>query len=251
MTSYFLKPVMTMSLAMGFTLLAQGQTSSPVGMNAQLNLQALNRGSDSNVRLFDNRYQGMKGNPYFVNSWLPGSLVLKTDNTGKTEKYSNVLLKFDVYGNHLAAVIPGSKDTVLFSTSPVVSFHLEAPTNSQPILFKRVPEAKAIDTKLADVFFAVLYDGKSQLLKRVNKKKIEANFKGPYSAGQTYDELVDEVQYYVLANGKLERVKLNRKSLLEAIPDKAEKVKSWMTAQKVNIDKEEDVVKVLTFYDSL
>lgn len=220
-----------------------------------MNLQTLSsKGSDANVQIFDNRYQGVKGSPYFLDLFVDGTVEIKSGNAGKSEVYKGVRLKYDAFSNALQAVLPASKDTLQFSTTPVISFSLEMPTTGQPLVFKRFKEAQTVDPNLRETFFAVLQestDGKVALVKRIGKKKIDANFKGPYSSGQTYDEIVEDIQYYVVANGSMQKVKLNKKSIVEALPNQSEKLKSYIASQKLAMSSETDLVKVVTYYQSL
>ncbi|GGK68061.1 hypothetical protein ACD591_16795 [Rufibacter glacialis] len=251
----FSKTLAFLAIGVASSTVAVGQTSTPIGTDAQMNLNALATSpATSNVRMFDNRYQGVKGSPYFLEAWVPGTVELKTNNTGKSEVFKDLRLKYDVFTNLLFAVLPQTKDTIQFSTAPVLTFSLELPTNPSPLLFTRLKEAKALDPALAESFFAVVLDsegGKAKLVKRVAKSKIEANFKGAYSSGQAYDELIDETQYYVVANGAMRRVKLNRKSVLEALPDQAEKLKSFISSQKIAMNSETDLIKVVAYSQTL
>ncbi|ALJ00598.1 hypothetical protein DC20_18490 [Rufibacter tibetensis] len=217
-----------------------------------MNLQAVARG-DANVQMFDNRYQGVKGSPYYLDQWVPGSLVMKVGNTGKSESFTGLQLKYDVFSNLLLAVVPQTKDTIQFGISPIISFNLDL-SGGGPISFTRIKEAQSLDANLRDAFFGVLYTdatGNTSLVKRIVKKKIDANFKGPYSSGQAYDEIVDETLYYVVANGKMQRVKMNRKSVMEAFPEHAEKLKSYISSQKLAMNSEGDLIKVVSYYQSL
>ncbi|WP_210488949.1 hypothetical protein [Rufibacter aurantiacus] len=248
------KSLFVFTLGLTYSTLGFSQTNAPQGMAAQMNLNTLAAGGNAaNVRIFDNRYEGVKGSPYFMEAWLPGEIEIKAGNTGKTELFKDLNLKYDVFSNLLVAVIPQTKDTLQISTLPVISFRMEAPAGDK-LEFRRIKEARELDPALADAFFAVLYDsqnGKATVVKRIAKKKIEANFKGPYSAGQTYDEIVDETSYYVVANGKMKKVKLNKKSLLEAFPEKADQIKSFISSQKLAMSSEADLVKAVTYYQSI
>ncbi|RNI30677.1 hypothetical protein [Rufibacter latericius] len=247
----------TVFLALGLmdASIAFSQTNAPLGAAAQMNLDALAAGGNSaTVRLYDNRYEGLKGSPFFMDAWAPGQIELKAGNTGKTQIIKDLQLKYDVFSNLLVAVSPNSKDTLQISTSPVISFSLNLPTGGNPLEFRRISEAQAFDPTLANEFFAVLHDskdGKVALVKRIAKKKVEANFKGPYSAGQTYDELVNETNYYVVANGKMQRVKLNKKSMVEALPNQADKLKAYISSQKLSMSSEADLIKVASYYQTL
>lgn len=200
---------------------------------------------------FDNRYQGIRGTPYFLDSWVPGSLMIKKNNFGATEEVKNLLLKYDVHGNQIAAVIAESKDTLLVNASFISSFRLNLPGYDKSIEFRAIPEAHLVNPKLADAFFAVLFDGKTKFVKGVSKTFVPANFKGGYSAGISYDELAEETQYYFLSGGQMFKTKLNRKALLDAMPAQQEKLKSFISSQKLAMNTEADFIKVLGYLETL
>ncbi|WP_207430393.1 hypothetical protein [Sabulibacter ruber] len=249
------KTLLLLGFGISFSTLSYSQGNAPQGMAAQQNLQTLTDGKTfSSVRVFDNRYEGVKGSPYYTTAWVPGKIEIKTGNTGKTQVFNDLQLKYDVYSNYLLAVIPQSKDTLQLSTTPVISFTLGIPSGSGDLVFKRFKEAQALDPALGESFFGVLYNGennKPTLVKRVAKKKIEANFKGAYSAGQTYDEIVDETQYYVVSDGKMQRVKLNKKSIQEAFPSQADKIKNFISSNKLAMSSEADLIKVVAYIQSI
>ncbi|MBC3539710.1 hypothetical protein ACFSC6_21525 [Rufibacter sediminis] len=231
------------------------QTTAPQGMAAEMNLKILaSGGSATTATVFDDRYQGVKGSPFYVDAWVPGQVEVKAGNTGKTQVFQDLKLKYDVFSNLLLAVMPQSKDTLVLNTTPVISFHLELPTGGTPLEFRRIKEARELDPALGNEFFAVLHDskdGKVALVKRAAKKKVAADFKGPYSSGQAYDEIVNETNYYLVANGKMQRVKLNKKSVLEVFPEKADVLKAYMSAQKLAMSSEADLLNVVQYYQSL
>ncbi|AMM52219.1 hypothetical protein TH61_14900 [Rufibacter sp. DG15C] len=233
-------------LLLGTSSFAQNTLS---GLTAQNNVNAAAGGSM--FQTFDNRYEGVRGNPYFVDAWLPGSITIKKNNVGSTEEFKNLKVKYDVHGNQVAAVVPETKDTILINANIISSFKVEMPPHAAPIEFRTLPGARTADPKLTDIFFAVLYDGKTKLVKSVSKQFIKANFKGGYSAGNAYDELVDQSQYYLVAGNGLVKTKLTKKALLEALPAQQEKLKGFIASQKLLMNTEADFIKVLAYTETL
>ncbi|WP_148041394.1 hypothetical protein [Rufibacter immobilis] len=249
------KALLVVGLCCSWTTFSYGQGNTPMGLAGQTNVQSLGRlGGAGSTVVFENRYQGVKGSPYFWDVWAPGKVIVKSGNSDKNEVFANIKLKFDAYSNLLVAVIPQTKDTLQFGTAPIISFTLQHPIVGNSIDFRRIKEAQAIDPALSDAFFAVLTEStdiKTSLVKRVLKKKIDANFKGGYSAGQTYDEIVDESQYYIVHNGKMQRVKINRKSLLDVFPSQADKLKAYIVSNKLAMSSEADLIQVLQYFYTL
>ncbi|GAA4297862.1 hypothetical protein [Nibribacter koreensis] len=220
-----------------------------IGLAAQNNVKAA--ASGSLFQTFDNRYEGVRGTPFFMDAWLPGSILIKKNNSGATEEFKNLKLKYDVHGNQLAAVVSETKDTILINANIISSFKVEIPPYTNPVEFRTFTAARSLDAQLVDVFFAVLHDGHNKLLKSVTKRFVKANFKGGYSAGNSYDELVEEAQYYLLNDDRMVKTKLTRKALVEALPAQQEKIKAYITSQKLAMNSEADFISVLAHLDAL
>ncbi|WP_192820877.1 hypothetical protein [Rufibacter sp. LB8] len=254
MKSFIRKVGLSMTLGLGMTYgsSAQNTLDGAAGQQTLNMLSSLGKsGATGGVLGFDNRYAGMKGHPYFIDSWLPGSVEIAVDNKGKTQAYDNLKIKYDVFSNLLVAVLPKSTDTIQFSTNAVKSFALDLPSATGPIEFRKFKEAQALDPKLSETFMAVLHSGKSTFLKKVGKTKVEASYKGAYSMNRPYDELVDEQQYFLIVDGQMRKIKLAKKSVLEALGPKQVQVKSFMDKEKINISSEGDVVRVLAYFETL
>jgi hypothetical protein len=188
-------------------LVAQAQTS-PTGQDAEQNLTNVGTNNLSTVvRLFDNRYQGMRGSPYLLNYWTPADITFANN---KTEK--DVPIKYDVHANQLMMRRPQGDSVVI--VSPVVSsFQLKDVNNGKNRVFSRFSDAKTDDSSLKEELLEVLHEGKTALLIRYDKTIQKASYQGAYNANRTYDELEDEKSYYLRkADQTFVKTKLNKKT---------------------------------------
>ncbi|MCC9135364.1 hypothetical protein ACFSKU_11470 [Pontibacter silvestris] len=167
------------------------------------------------ILTYNNRYEGVKGTPYFVDDWHKGTLGFK--NT----IYDQVEVKYNVYENR---VLYRGTDGKEFFLEPhqIDYFTIDSFT------FKKPENLKGLDVKLMNSFFAVLHEGKKcQLLMLPEKTFIKANYQGGYSAGNTYDELQTAKRYYFVDhNNEAQKIKLNKKSLLQVLHNKNPEVES-------------------------
>lgn len=221
------------------------QSRSPVGYDAQVNLNAL-AGATGNgngvVRSFDNRYEGVKGSPFWVDQWLPGEVELNNGN-----KITNVQIKFDALGHMLYLKTPRN-DSVKLGEAFVKRF--TAKQDDAPQTFQRLSNAgDALKTKLV----RVVYEGKYSLAELIQKNMQKADFKGAYSSNVRYDEIYAENAYYLIRpDGTSEKVKLNKKSIIGALGDAAgPKVDEYAKTNKLDFKNESDLVKALTFASGL
>ena len=65
------------------------------------------------------------------------------------------------------------------------------------------------------------------------------------------DKYVEMYSYYFFVNGKYEKVKLNKNSVLKYTNDKSALVKEFASKNKLKYDLDDDVSKILKYYDSL
>lgn len=218
-------------------------------MNLRLN--ALNgAGTAPLIWRVDTRYEGLRGTPYFQPAWAKGQIELADGR-----KYTDVPLKFDAYRQALILLRPKQgNDSIIIEQHTVSQFRLgtsaAGDTDAREYLFKRYPTVKADDPVVRDGYFLVLYEGKTALLKRVAKSFRAADFKAAYSSGVRYDTYSDAHSYYVLKpDQKLTKVKLSKKSLLDALDDRSDALKTF--ANKLGFKSEADAVALVRQYDSL
>ncbi|AQG78492.1 hypothetical protein [Spirosoma montaniterrae] len=200
---------------------------------------------NSFILTVDNRYEGLVGTPYFLPKWTNGQVDLVG---GKT--YTNVPLKFDAARQALILLRPRQgNDSIIIDRATVQNFRLDNGAG-QVYLFRRYPSAKTSEAEAAGGYFLVLHEGKTSLLKRVSKTFQAADFKGAYASGDRYDTFTDANTYYLLKpDQSLTKVKLSKKSLLDALADKRDALKP--AADKLSLKTEADAIALVKEYDGL
>ena len=218
-------------------------TESPEANLRVNSLQVLN--PYSFIMTIDNRYEGLVGSPYFSSEWSNGQIMMLGNKT-----YTNVPIKFDAYRQALILLRPKQgNDSIIIDRPTVLGFQLENKLG-ESYLFRRYPGAKFGDKAIADGYFMVLYEGKTALLKRVTKTLQGADFKGGYSSGNRYDSFANANSYYLLKSDQtLTRIKLNKKTLLDALSDKRDALKAF--ADPLDLRSEADAAALVKQYDSL
>lgn len=227
--------------------LVLAQTDRPIGLDAERNLAELGNGKNATmVRTYDNRYEGMKGTPYFNAEWGKATL------TAGKNLFHNVEVKYNAYDNHILFRNASGQEFIL-DPSKVDSFVLRDSKTKQEYRFKKLEELASQNPKLAQRFVLALYDGKGMQFVMVPQKNlVKASYKGAYNTGNKYDELQDEQSYYLLSSpSSVSKVKLNKKGLLKALPDHQGKVESYITAERIDASSEAGWVKALAYYESL
>lgn len=209
--------------------------------------QIVGAGPNSMVNTIDNRYEGLKGTPYFLPDWIKGQVEMMT---GKN--YTNVPLKFNAHKQQLILLRTASgNDSIIIDASQVKRFTL-AGNDGQTYLFERLPTAKINDQSLKDGYFLVLYAGKNTLLKRVAKTVKVADYKNPYASDVRYDAYQNAFSYYLLKPDQtLTKVKLSDKSIIDALGDRKDELKAFSKQENLTFKTDSDAVMLVKKYDSL
>lgn len=228
------------------TAVGQAATTTP-DPNVGLRLNTLLNGG-SMIERIDTRYEGQHGSPYLLSNWTKGEVKLVDGRA-----YTNVPLKFNALKQELVILRPRmGNDSIIVDRRTVAGFALADSSSGQFYPFRRYPNVKTDDPTLRDGYFLVLYAGKTALLKRVAKVFKAANYRGGYSANVRYDSYDDQFTYYLLKSDQtLTRVKLTRKTLLEALSDQQDALKTFADQQKLDLKTEADAVTLVKQYDGL
>ena len=152
----------------------------------------------------------------------------------------NVLLRFDQVQDQL--LFKDNTDKEMLFSEPIVEFTIDGD------IFRGgyVP----IDGAKPSVFYEVLEDGKTQLLKRTSKKIFEET---PYSSATKVKTISSTETYYLLPNGgtQLVKVKKDKKSLLDAMGNKKSELDQFIKDQRLNLRNDSDMAKLVAYYNSL
>ncbi|KUG07337.1 hypothetical protein ASU33_13345 [Solirubrum puertoriconensis] len=208
-------------------------------------------GSFSMAVPFDNRYIGMKGTPYTVPRWLPGTIYMR-----RGIQASDLPLKYDSFGQRLLALRP-SKDSIMVDLNQIDKFVLRETVPSsdgKPVvqterLYQRLENPPAA---IRDSFVEVLYardNGKYALYKLPRKIFIKSQPDQGYNSGRDYNEIMDVSELYLkLPSGTLAKLAKPGNKQLEAVLPKEEAER--LKALKLNIKSEDDLRKVVAQLDT-
>lgn len=185
-------------------------------------------------RTFDaDKYSATRGTPFLFEKWMPGTA------TSDRGVYPNLELKLDAYNNVLYF---NRDDQPHEFMDHIKSFTLRSGTDT--LYFKKGITGSNLK---ADQFVQVLADGNLGFYRSDIKTISEMS---EINAGivKTFNT---STRYYILKNGATQLVKLNKGDILEYMKDKEDKVKEYMDSNKIQGKKENDLVKIIRYYNSL
>ena len=100
-------------------------------------------------------------------------------------------------------------------------------------------------------FLQVLYEGKTMLYKRRVKEFQEEDYKNPYSDAKRYDEYTDRILYMIKQNNVLKDLKPRKKAVLKLLSDQADKIGVFIKENELNLHNEDDLVRLIDYYNKL
>ncbi len=192
----------------------------------------------------DELYEGIKGTPYLFDTWREGNIILKDSSLIK-----DINIKYNIYTDDVLYLNSKSGDSLIIDRHRIDAFEIKGDSSADLLLFSDIrlkPGSKDKST-----FARVLYNGETKLLIKYIKVFIKADYKGAYTAGRRYDEYTDNSQYYIMKDNELNRIKLNKKAITKVLADRENDVKSFIDKEGTDFDNENDVIKLLEYYDSL
>ena len=213
-----------------------GLAQTPQGIQAESNLRALGEvGKANTIKTFNNRYEGVRGNPFLRDKWTKTEVVSSKGDTLFT------LTKLNIYEHDVWAIL-STGDSVIVDKGLIKSFSFVDPISKTQRTFEFIVDKQA-------GYFEVLYSGSSfRLLCRRKKEFIKAMTSGSYGTGNPYDEFVEtKPQYFVIGNKpKLQRLKPTSEAVIAIFGPTA---KTVMAEEKSDLKNEADLVALVKAID--
>lgn len=177
----------------------------------------------------------VEGSLYLFSNWN-GQYDVITKN-GDSRKIFN--LNYNIKTQKIESFI--SKDSVF-----------EYDLNQFDYVIKSDKKYKVInDAQLNGLFFEV-FNGKKLKLFRESKIVVEEGTFNPLTQEKlTEDKYVQAYSYYFHFDGKYEKTKLGKKGILKYLKDKEDLIKDFVAKNRLTYTSDEDVSKILNYYNLL
>jgi hypothetical protein len=172
-----------------------------------------------------------KGSPYLYENFVPGTLKIN-------KEVFNVSIRYNAYQDEFE--MKNAKDEI-------VAVLKKSDVDVQ--MGNQIYKLLNYNNKLT--YFEILSDGVNmRLLKKDIKKFMEAKeAENSYSSAKPA-KFVLETNYYLQSNNSITPVKLNKKSILAQFDKKAE-VTKFIKLNKLRLKTEDDIKKLLIYYNTL
>jgi hypothetical protein len=219
--------------------------NTPIGYEAELNLKNLAGSGGGPVRTFDTRYEGVKGSPLLFDKCRKGRVTLIGDTSGQ-----KVMINYDVFNDALLYADKTGQMMVI-SKEYVDKFEIES--DKENIFWKFIKyDMEPSKEKEKIKYVKELYKGKCFLFMIMQKQLLKADFTGAYSSGRRYDEFYSEdAVMFQKPNGEILKLKPKNKAVIKLLSDKQTEIEKYIKELKIDVSKEEDLIKIFKYYDSL
>jgi hypothetical protein len=215
----------------------------PVQRITEKELQSFSEGRPIVTTNMNALFEGVKGTPYFNEEWKTGDIYF-TDGT----EINQINIRYNIYKDELEFKNSTSGQAFKIDRARINGFRMNGPGNNLQFERFELDPGKSGEKS----FIQVLYKGETMLLLKYKKQFIQADYKGAYSSGNKYDEYLDDKEYYLVKdNDTVRKIKLNRKSVLKALEDHQPALEEYASINKIDFTDPEDIIKLLSFYDSL
>lgn len=197
-------------------------------------------GGDTNVssvvRSYDNRYQGVKGDPLAFPAFYRGAVIT---TGGKTRILP--MMNYEAYSHEIASMDIEGKMEYL-PKGMIESFWLYDPVSRDTLFFKKfIPEGEELE-----FYGQILFEGERTFVKKYEKFVQKADYQGAYSAGKPYDEFKSKIKYFVLdAEGSMTYFKPNKKGIESVFSGKSAEVKTYLKKNKPDLKSQQGLAAVL------
>lgn len=219
----------------------------PLLQEAQ-NIPALDPNNDARVsydewRNYDVGYSGVKGSHLLFDEWPKGTAVLKDGS-----EVEGVFLNYDLLRNVLLMKKSSAEAILSLPPEKVQKFGIK--NGEQWEEWHNLPSSAFETEPEGSYLYGLVITENQQFIKRVSKRFVKADYKGPLSTGETYDEFVASTDYFLKnEQGKYVQVKLNQKSILGVLGGRKDKkvVKKYIRDKELWVRDEGAAVALIGF----
>jgi hypothetical protein len=198
--------------------------------------------SDVNGRSFVNKYADINGSAYLFPNFKFATIVLKDGRA-----YRNVNARLNLVEHEVNFIASnGEEGYIGKGMVSSIAFNDTTKEGMKEYLFQT--GFSAIDNQTAIHFYQVIVSGKMSLLKSINKSIDE---RVNELSGEKSKEFAVRENLYILTGGILKRVKKDAGYFISTMADQKDKVSQYIQTNKLNFKSEDQLKKLLEFYNAL
>jgi len=184
------------------------------------------------------------GDTYLSTEWKR-SVILLYDKNKLIEGFP---IRYDIKADELD--VKSASGVKVLEGRKVKSFMWMDSSRAEPYYFINAKDFKVDGTSLIG-FFEVLVDGNSPLFKKMNVSIKKADYNVILSVGSRDDKILKNATYYLAEGTSAYEIPGSKKKFLQLLKSKADDVESYMDSNGLSIKKEEELILICKYYNSL
>ena len=219
-------------------LIGYGQADFLIGsgINSSVDLGTGYVGTYLNKEFNNSLMTKVGGTPYLFEDWKTFAIITTQEDNKYKIRNLNYDSKFDLF------VAKISLDSI-FTFNP--NFLKSVVINNR--LFKKYLNQKS---GLFN-YYEVISEGENiELLKR-NIKVIRQGIINHLTMEKETDYYILRIKYYVNDHGKINELPLKKRDVIQTFGEQSQKVKKFLSENKLSVKKENDLIKIFEYYYSL
>jgi hypothetical protein len=184
-------------------------------------------------------YSDIQGDPYIFKDFKRGILHIEPDI-----KY-NVDIRYDIYADQIHLK---ENNQVYAIIHPEKVNLIEA--GSYKFIYSYYAKSTKDNEAAKSAYFILLVDGKCRLLKKMNIRVQDAEPAKLYQDAKPA-KFIPTSDTYFLKPGDKNAVKIRSKAdLLTVLSDKTDELDSYISSNKLDVKKDDDLIKIISYYNS-
>ncbi|MBB4603096.1 hypothetical protein HNQ93_003821 [Hymenobacter luteus] len=187
------------------------------------------------------------GSPYLLPAWTQGN-VLTTRG-----RVPQAWLKYDLAEDGRLLWRRAPADSLELSAADVQEFSLGDPAQGGPFVFRQYPAAQKLKRASRNPFFEVRYDADRTGLLRQRTRMLVQKGTSPSLATRPSNVWQETTAYYLKQpDNTLQPIRLSEKAVLAALsPTHTAALTQYIAQQQLDLAQEADLIKLLTYYNTL
>lgn len=185
----------------------------------------------------DQSYESIEGSPFLDAAFVPGEII--TQNM----RFDGIPMRYNIFNDQIEFK-QNNSSYILAPETRIKQVHIG------PNTF--IAEEHEVKGKLKLGFLTLLDSGKVSLMAKkivVYNPKTEPTALAPLSSPAKFTRTQD-IFYYKIGNAPVSQV-FSLKDLIKSLPGKQDEVNQFARKEKISVKKEEELLKLIRYYNSL
>jgi len=186
------------------------------------------------------------GSPYLLDTWEKGDVILTTGVS-----FQGIDLKYDVLNQKLSRITNDGGSLIIHSDI-IKSFTIHNNVENKDLHFIRMKNP-CENSKIAyEEFYELKYVGEQITLFKKHRKQMQISPLSSNPEATSYEEYVPLDEFYIVTPKRdMWKYKPKKKYVLKNLKNHTFKLHQYIKKEKLDLNKEDDLVALISYFDGL